>query len=137
MNQQQKILSWLLRIIGFPSLLAMGAVVMPFSWMESFHEQLGLGTMPNAPIVEYLARSLSAFYALLGLVFCYVSFQVPQYWNAIRWIALLLILLGAILGWIGLKSQMPLWWTFQEALPTILLGFWMLYLHYQGSKSIN
>ena len=135
MNKQQKILGWILRVIGFSGMLAIAAVMMPFSWMSSIHEKLGLGEMPAGPIVEYLACSLSAFYALLGVVFWYVSFRVAQYWSFIRLIALLLVFFGAVLWWIGLKTQMPMWWTLLEAPPTILVGLWILYLHRQGSRA--
>ena len=48
------------------SLFALVPVVMPWSWMAATHRWLGLGEMPTTPVVEYLARSLSAFYALVG-----------------------------------------------------------------------
>ena len=137
MNKQQKILSWILRVIGFFGMLAVAAVFMPFSSMLSIHEKLGLGDMPTGPIVEYLARSLSAFYALLGVIFWYLSFRVAQYWSFIRLVALILVFFGATLWWIGLKTQMPLWWTLQEAPPTILIGLWMIYLHRQGSRGLE
>ena len=34
--------------------------------MAACHEAMGLGPFPDAPIVEYLARSVSAYYAMLG-----------------------------------------------------------------------
>ena len=38
-----------------------------------------LGPFPTAPIVEYLARSLSAFYALHGVITLVISTDVPRY----------------------------------------------------------
>ena len=138
MNKQQKILSWILRVIGFFGMLATGAVVMRFSWMVSIHEKLALdGSLPSEPVVEYLARSLSAFYAMVGVIFWYVSFRVPQHWDLVRMIALLFVFFGAIVWWIDVKTQMPLWWTLQEAPPAILVGLWMLYLHRQGSRDLE
>ena len=135
MNKQQKIVSWILRTIGFFGMLAIGAVLMPFSWMLSIHEYLGLGTMPQEPIVEYLARSLSAFYAIVGVIFWYVSFRVPQYWDFVRMVAILFVVFGAVLWWVDVKSQMPLLWTVQEAPPMIVVGVWMFYLHSKGSRA--
>jgi hypothetical protein len=135
MNKQQKIVSWILRIIGFFGMLATGAMLMPFSWMLAIHEHLGLGKMPQEPVVQYLARSLSAFYAMVGVMFWYVSFRVPQYWDFVRLVAILFIVFGGVLWWVDVKSQMPLLWTLQEAPPAILVGLWMLYLHHTGSES--
>jgi hypothetical protein len=67
MTRNERILVWLLRVTGVIMLTALGAVVMPFGWMNSIHQQLGLGALPNVPIVGYLTRSISALYALHGL----------------------------------------------------------------------
>ncbi len=40
-------------------LTALGAVVMPFDWMNVIHRQAGLGELPDVPIVGYLTRSIS------------------------------------------------------------------------------
>ena len=55
-----------LRVVGTVALLAVVAVVMPYSWMDAVHQRLGMGKLPPEPIVGYLARSTSAFYAMLG-----------------------------------------------------------------------
>src|SRR5260370_29533176 len=67
MTKSDKVLVILFRyLLGIGSLFALVPVVMPWSWMAATHRWLGLGEMPTGPIVEYLARSLSAFYALVG-----------------------------------------------------------------------
>jgi len=137
MNRQQKIVSWVLRTIGFFGMLAIVPVLMPFAWMLSIHEHLGLGIMPEEPIVEYLARSLSAFYAMVGVIFWYVSFRVSQYWDFVRMVAILFVVFGVVLWWVDVKSQMPLLWTAQEAPPMILVGAWMCFLHWKGSRTLE
>ena len=66
MTKSDKALVILLRFVGVGALFALVAVFMPFSWMAATHRWLGLGEMPTGPVVEYLARSLSAFYAVMG-----------------------------------------------------------------------
>jgi hypothetical protein len=66
MTTSDKALVLLLRIVGVPALFALVAVFMPVSWMAATHRWLGLGEMPTGPVVEYLARSVSAFYAIMG-----------------------------------------------------------------------
>ena len=93
--------------------------------------------MPKRPVVEYLARSLSLFYAIVGVIFWYISFRVPQHWNFVRLVAVLFVVFGGLLWWIDVKSGMPLLWTLQEAPPAIVVGLWMLYLHHKGSRSLE
>ena len=55
MSRKLVSVAWILRLVGLLSMLAILAVFMPLSWMASVHESLGLGKMPEGPIVEYLA----------------------------------------------------------------------------------
>jgi hypothetical protein len=48
--------------------LAVLPFVMPFSWMAAVHESLGMGVLPDKPVVDYLARYASAFSAFYGLL---------------------------------------------------------------------
>src|SRR6516164_8620568 len=67
MTKSDKVLVILFRyLLGIGSLFALVPVFVPVSWMAATHRWLGLGEIPIAPVVEYLARSLSAFYAVFG-----------------------------------------------------------------------
>ena len=46
--------------------------------MVAMHADLGLGRLPDAPIVGYLARSTSAFYAIEGGLFWVVSIDLVR-----------------------------------------------------------
>ncbi len=69
----ETILRILLRYMGLVTMLALVAVFMPYSWMNATHRWLGLGDLPATPVVGYLARSLSLFYALLGGLLWFLS----------------------------------------------------------------
>lgn len=125
MSRQLLVTSWILRLIGLSAILAIFAVVMPFSWMRGIHEYMGLGQMPEGPIVEYLARSLSALYALVGFVFWYVSYRVEEHLGFVRLLGILFLVFGIVLLGIGVKSAMPMAWILLEGPPAILLGFWI------------
>jgi hypothetical protein len=73
MNRDGRILVWLLRIGGVAMLTALGAVVMPYEWMNVIHKRQGLGELPHVPIVGYLTRSISALYALHGALLVFVA----------------------------------------------------------------
>ena len=78
-TQSDRLLTILLYFFGISGVLAVAVVCMPMSWMGSAHRWLGLGDMPTGPVVEYLTRSLSAFYALFGAVLltCSRSSTIP------------------------------------------------------------
>ena len=58
---RNRLLRWLLVACGVMTLLALPAVFLPQAAMDAIHRSLGLGPLPEGPIVLYLARSLSAF----------------------------------------------------------------------------
>ncbi|MHC4716217.1 MAG: hypothetical protein ACYS5V_04550, partial [Planctomycetota bacterium] len=96
-----KWLKWLLRIGGGVSCLALPAAFLPLSWMDACHQRLGLGALPDGPIVPYLARSLSAFYAFFGGLCIVVSFDVRRHGPTITYIGVTHVVFAAALGVIG------------------------------------
>ncbi|MBI5386002.1 MAG: hypothetical protein HZA90_15105 [Verrucomicrobia bacterium] len=128
MNTSERALQWLLRIIGGSSLLAVIAVVMPYTWMNAIHQWLGLGVLPDAPIVGYLARSTSAFYALLGGLLWVVSFDLRRHRLVLRYLGAACFLFGAALFAIDLAEGLPKFWTFWEGPFSAAFGlavFWL------------
>ncbi len=123
-----KTLVWLLRLLGASALLALGAVVMPMSWMAAIHRALGLGEMPSGPIVEYLARSLSAFYAFFGALCLMLANDVDRNRWLVRILGGLLALFGAVMLGIDLSAGMPSAWTAGEGPVTIAMGLFILWL---------
>ena len=127
MSRKLVYVAWVLRVVGVLSMLAIVAVFMPLSWMASVHESIGLGKMPEGSIVEYLARSLSALYALLGCWIFYLSGRVPAQLGFVRLFGSLFAVFGVVLWWVGFKSSMPVAWVLLEGPPAILLGLWIIY----------
>lgn len=115
-------LKWLLRIIGGVELCALPFVLFPFALMHEVHDRaLGLGALPHAPIVEYLARSLSALYAVHGAVVFFLSFDVSRYRPLIGFLGGLHIAFGLTVLSIDLGAGLPLWWVAGEG-PGIAVG---------------
>ncbi|MCB1091839.1 MAG: hypothetical protein KDL87_09925, partial [Verrucomicrobiae bacterium] len=96
------------------SLSAIGAVFIPHEWMNRIHERMGLGPLPDLPMIGYLARSLSLFYAWLGAIALYVSFDPDRHLGLIRQFALTGLAVGVIQTGIDLLAPVPLWWTASE-----------------------
>lgn len=122
----------LLRMVGLVELLAAGAMVMPRRWMAAIHAGLGMGVLPEGPIVGYLARLTSLLYALLGAVLLFVSFDVNRYGRLIAFLGMLTILHGVAVVGIGLAEDMPLWWTIGDGLALIGTGIVVLVLQRTG-----
>jgi hypothetical protein len=52
---------------------------MPTAWMAAIYEALELGEFPDVPLMQYMTRSLSAFYAAMGANYWYLSRDVRRY----------------------------------------------------------
>src|SRR5215468_10904473 len=110
MTKSDKVLVLLLRIVGVPALFALVAVVMPVSWMAASHRWLGLGEMPTVPVVEYLARSLSAFYAVMGALCLVLTTDLERYRPLVRFLGMAFALMSLLLLGVDLAAGMP-WWS--------------------------
>ena len=128
MTRADKTLTILLRVLGVSALFALVAVFMPLSWMTATHHGLGLGEMPTAPVVEYLARSVSAFYALYGALCLVVASDLERYRPLVRFLGMALALMGLVLLGVDLAVGMPWWWVACEGPAGVGLGVWILYL---------
>ena len=111
-----------LRVLGISGLLAIVPVFMPFDSLTAIHRWLGLGEMPSGPVVGYLARSLSAFYALFSVLCLLLAHNADHYRALVRWTGALLAVLGLLLLGIDLAAGLPWWWTVAEGPFSIAVG---------------
>ena len=118
----------LLRVVGVVACTAIIACVMPTSWIAAAHRWLGLGEFPDAPITQYLARTISALYAIFGGLAIVVSTDVRRYAPIIRFLAYVTLAFGVLLTGIDLVVGMPAAWTLFEGPPTFILGVVILLL---------
>lgn len=128
MKRPERAVVFVLRLVGVCGMCALPAVIMPSSWMSAMHAAAGLGELPDAPIVGYLARSLSAFYAFNGAIALYLSFDVPRFRPVIQLVAMLFTIMGFVLLGVDLFVGMPLLWTLGEVPATIAIGGVLLWL---------
>jgi hypothetical protein len=132
MTKSDKVLVILLRLIGAGSLFALVPVCMPFSWLITTHRWLGLGDMPTAPVVEYLARSVSAFYALFGALFLFVASDLGRYRSLAQFLGAAVVVFSVILLGVDMAAEMPWWWASAEGLGGIVVGALIFYLAQRG-----
>ncbi len=122
------LLQLLLRVFGTSSLLATIFVAAPHAWMSDIHADLGMGELPDAPVVWYLARSTSAFYAILGGLFWVVSFNPARYRPVLLYLGWAIVLLGLSLLVIDFIEGMPWFWRLWEGPVVLLYGVAVLVL---------
>jgi hypothetical protein len=125
-RKHKDVLALFLRLVGTVALMAVIAVVMPYSWMNAAHQWLGMGPLPAQPIVGYLARSLSAFYAILGGLLWVVSFDLRRHRVVLQYIGLAVVILGITLGVVDFTEGMPRFWRFAEGPLNVVLGLIIL-----------
>jgi hypothetical protein len=113
--RRRRALVWMLRGIGILSLSALGAVFIPHAWMDAIHRAIGLGELPDLPVVEYLSRSLSLFYAWLGIVPLYAARDIERHLGLIRLFAASGLAVCVIQTAIDFAAPLPLWWTLAES----------------------
>jgi hypothetical protein len=128
MNRTETILVWVLRLGGVVMLLALGAVIMPFEWMNAIHRQAGLGELPNVPIVGYLTRSESALYAIQGALLLFLARDVRRFLPVVWFLAVAGLAFGAIMVGVDCAVGMPLLWTVGEGPFVIALSGVILWL---------
>jgi hypothetical protein len=125
MTPAERRLIWFLRLTALLLIAAAGAVLLPSTWMNAIHEWLGLGALPDMPMVGYMTRSVSALYACLGAGCWYVSRNVRRYLPLLRFSLPVSFAFALTLIAIDVHEEMPLAWTLGEG--AFLLG-WTLAL---------
>ena len=75
--------------------------------MDHLHRAAGMGPLPPGPVVEYLARTISALYTILGGLSFLAASNLARYSTLIRYIALCRIGFGALVLAIDIHVGMP------------------------------
>ncbi len=124
----ERLLLILLRYLGSACLLALVAVFMPYTWMDLTHRWLEMGTLPSEPIVGYLARSLSLFYALLGGLLWLCSFDPHRHRSVLCFLGAAFMFFGLVMWGVDFVEGMPPYWKHLEGPMVILFGALILSL---------
>lgn len=127
MNRESA-LKLILRLIGTSSLFALIFVAAPHRWMDSIHNAMGLGPFPNTPVVNYLARSTSALYAMLGGLFWVVSFDIAGHRRVLNYLGVAMVAFGVALFLIDWVEGLPRFWALWEGPFVTVLGLSIRFL---------
>lgn len=116
---------WLRRLLRFQGAVDLLAVVVPLLPTETIarlHEALGLGSFPQSPIADYLARNLPLLVVLHGLMLWGVSGDLPRYRPLIALLGWSAIAHGVWLVAIDWQAGLPGWWVLGEGPLRAFLG---------------
>jgi hypothetical protein len=123
------LLVFLLRLSGIFTSLAFLAMLLPVDWMDSIHRSMGLGELPRAPVVDYLARSIAALYGFHGALLLLISTDPVKYRTIVWFVAILNIVFGVMLLVIDLHAGMPMSWTAFEGPSLVVFGIVIAWLN--------
>ena len=110
MTGAERLLKLLLRITGAMMCLAVFALFMPRSWMAACHQWLGLGAFPESPVVDYLARATSGFYAVAGVALVLMAGDVRRYAPVITLLSIGFIAMAPIILAFLVPCGAPMIW---------------------------
>lgn len=121
--------SWLLRLTGSVEILAFAAVVMPRAWMETSHTWLGLGEMPDGPIIMFMIRQASYTYGMHGVSLWILASDVDRFRPIVLFNGISYLLAGLVFFLIDYHSGMPWFWTISDSLGCAIVGGALLWLN--------
>jgi hypothetical protein len=116
MRNAERWLKLLLLFFGLPAAFAVVPFLMPTSWMAAVHQWLGMGVLPDKPIVDYLARYASGFSALYGFLLLLLLTDVRRYAPVITFQAVAIILLSGVGAIFARRAGMPTLWIVGDVL---------------------
>jgi hypothetical protein len=130
-----RLLAWVLRLVGGVELLAIPFILFPLPWMDAVHARLFGQPLPHGPVVEYMARSLSILYAGHGALVVRMSFDVVRFRPLVTFLGWLHLYFGTALLAADLAAGMPWFWTVGEGPFIAAFGVVILLLARVGGKS--
>jgi hypothetical protein len=116
-------LKLLLRVLGAICVLAVIPLFAPRSWLDAGHRFVGMGAFPEAPIAEYLARSVCALSAFYGGLLLLLARDVRQYVSIIQYQAVAIMAFSAIGIFAGTRAGVPAYLVVGDA-----VGCWVFLL---------
>jgi hypothetical protein len=124
----ERALVLLLRGIAVAAALAVVPVFMPHRWMDECHRWLGLGELPELPVIVYLTRSLSAVYVFHAGVLWIVAGDVRRYAALVTYLAAAFFTFGVVTLWIDIHAGLPWPWIAVEGPLGMVFGLATLIL---------
>jgi hypothetical protein len=128
--------TWLLRLAGSVEIAAFFAVVMPREWMEATHSWLGLGEMPDGPVINFVIREASYVYGMHGVTLWILASDVVRYRPLVIFTGIGYVVAGPVFFLIDWTSQTPWFWTVLDSVSCFTLGAVILGLDWWAHRLV-
>jgi len=102
---------------------------MPHSWMEISHRWLGMGKMPDGPLIMFMIRQASYTYGMHGISLWVLATDVVRFRKLVILNGVAFLLAGPIFFLIDYTSGMPWYWTVIDSLGCGFFGAALLLLN--------
>jgi len=79
--------------------------------------------------VDYLARSVAAFYGFHGVLLFVISTDVVRYRPLVWYVAAMNVVFGVMLLAIDIHAGLPAYWTAFEGPPVVVIGMLVAYFN--------
>ncbi|QDT13904.1 hypothetical protein [Stieleria marina] len=135
--KSDKLLLLYLRLVGYFTLLAFAAAVMPERWMIDIAQWLTIDPFPEHPLTFYLARNLSLLYGFVGIGLLVIANDIDRYRPMVRMLAYGTIAFGVLQIVCDLMSAMPWWWSWGEGAGAIMGGSLIYWLDARARREID
>ena len=128
MSACERTLAIMLRVVGTAALLAIVPVFMPHAWMDQCNRWLGLGPLPELPVIVYLTRSLSAMYVFHGGLMLLVAGDLRRYAAVVVYLGWAFAGFGVVSLWIDIHAHLPWFWIATDGPLALAYGLAVLVL---------
>jgi hypothetical protein len=111
-----------LRIVAIVQMLTFSVVLMPVAWIAAWHVWLGMGVMPDDPVLRYIIRGASFVQGGLGVLVWVISTDVIRYRPLVITIAAICLFAAPAFYFIDATAGMPRSWCIFDFSYCLLAG---------------
>jgi hypothetical protein len=99
-----------LRFIAIIQMLTFAVVVMPVGWIAAWHAWLGMGAMPDDPVLRYVIRGAAFVQGALGVLGWVIATDVVRYRPLIITLAAICLCAAPAYFLLDAVAGMPRFW---------------------------
>jgi hypothetical protein len=126
---EERLQKWILWIAAAFEILAFIAVVMPRSWMEAGHTWLGMGRMPEGPLLMFMIRQASYTYGMHGVSLAVLATDLKRFRPLLLLNGISFTAAAVVFALIDYTSDMRWFWTVGDALGCGFFGVALLWFN--------
>jgi peptidoglycan/LPS O-acetylase OafA/YrhL len=124
-----------LRIVAGVQMLTFAVVVMPVAWIAAWHVWLGMGAMPDDPVLRYVIRGAAFAQGGVGVLAWVIATDVVRYRPLVLTVAAVSLCAAPAYYFIDATAGMPRFWCLFDFAYCLVAGAVLLALCLLSSPS--